>query len=692
MKQQKRKPNWLINEKSPYLLQHVYNPVHWYPWGERAFSLALQENKPIFLSIGYSTCHWCHVMEKESFEDQEVAALLNRYFISIKVDREERPDVDHLYMEFCQALTGSGGWPLTLLMTPEKEPFFAGTYFPKNQRYGRPGLMELLEQVGTLWQNKEGDLRESAREILAAVKARKLPASSPTLLSQEELPHWQEDLIHQAYHALESAFDPEFGGFGRAPKFPSPHTLSFLLRYSLQHPESQAHEMAQKTLDSMGQGGIKDHIGFGFCRYSTDREWLVPHFEKMLYDNALLAIAYLESFQLSKREEDAQQAKEIFHYVLRDMTSPEGAFYSAEDADSEGVEGKFYLWSPEEVEKVLGEESVLFCQAFDITTSGNFEGKSIPNRLKSDLNKLAQTSHLSLMTLKERLETSRQALFASRKQRIHPHKDDKILTSWNALMIAALAKGAQVLGSDYLGRAEKALKFILTHLRREDGRLFARFRDGETAYLGYLDDYAYLIWSVLELYAASGQPHLLSLAIDLQEDQDELFTDPDGGYFLTGKDAESLLMRPKEVYDGALPSGNSVSALNLLRLARITADQRWEDKARHQIQAFRSTLSEYPSGYSAFLQALQFATSPSQELVLAGPLDSPRLSEMRKAYFFGFHPFATVLYQEGTVSRITPWVKDYPVNPDQTLAYLCQGLACQAPVSTPEDLTQLLQQ
>ncbi len=690
MEQQKRKPNRLINEKSPYLLQHAFNLVDWYPWTDATFTQALQENKPIFLSIGYSTCHWCHVMEKESFEDQEVAALLNRYFISIKVDREERPDVDHLSMEFCQALTGSGGWPLTLLMTPEKEPFFAGTYFPKNQRYGRPGLMELLEQVGTLWQNKEDDLRESAREILAAVKARKLPASSPTLLSQEELPHWQEDLIHEAYQALKSAFDPRYGGFGRAPKFPSPHTLSFLLRYSLQHPESQARAMAQKTLDSMGQGGIKDHIGFGFCRYSTDREWLVPHFEKMLYDNALLAIAYLESYQFSRREEDAQQAKEIFYYVLRDMTSPEGAFYSAEDADSEGVEGKFYLWSPEEVERALGEESVLFCQAFDITTSGNFEGKSIPNRLKSDLNKLAQTSHLSLTTLKERLETSRQALFANREQRIHPHKDDKILTSWNALMIAALAKGAQVLGGDYLGRAEKALKFILTHLRREDGRLFARYRDGEIAYLGYLGDYAYLIGSVLELYAASGQPHLLSLAIDLQEDQDELFTDPDGGYFLTGKDAESLLMRPKEVYDGALPSGNSVSALNLLRLARITADGRWEDKASKQIQAFRSTLSEYPSGYTAFLQALQFATSPSQELVLAGPLDSPRLSEMRKAYFFGFHPFATILYQEGTVSRITPWVEDYPVDPNQTMAYLCQGLACQAPMSNPEDLAQLL--
>lgn len=628
-------------------------------------------------------------MAHESFEDEEVSKLLNTSFISIKVDREERPDVDHLYMEFCQALTGSGGWPLTILMTPEQEPFFAGTYFPKNRRYGRPGLMELLEQIQNLWQTQEADLRKSAQEIVAAVKARKSPPPTSELLVEAEVPDWQEYVLDSAYKALETSFDPQHGGFGQAPKFPSPHTLSFLLRYSLLHPDSKAKEMVQITLDSIGRGGIKDHIGFGFCRYSTDQKWLVPHFEKMLYDNALLTIAYIESYQLSHREQDAQQARAILDYIARVMTSPEGVFYSAEDADSEGVEGKFYLWSPEEVRQVLGEESALFCQAYNITDSGNFEDKSIPNLIESDLPALAKAYGLSLTTLNARLEVSRQALLKAREKRIHPYKDDKILTSWNALMLVALAKGAQALDSDYLRRAETALAYLLKTLRREDGRLYARFREGEAAHLGYLDDYAFLIWSVLELYAASGKPQLLSLALELQESQDELFSDPSGGYFLTGKDAESLLIPPKELYDGALPSGNSVSALNLLRLARMTTDQRWEERAQQQLMAFRSSCTTYPSGCTAFLQALQFAASPSQELVLAGPLDASGLSPMRQAIFYDFHPFATVLYQEGSVSSITPWLRDYPVTPD-TLAYLCQNLACQAPVSTPKELTQLL--
>ncbi|TGE34581.1 thioredoxin domain-containing protein [Desulfosporosinus sp. Sb-LF] len=650
-------------------------------------------------------------MERESFEDQEVADILNRYFVCIKVDREERPDVDHLYMAFCQALTGSGGWPLTILMTEEKKPFFCGTYFPKTQRYGRQGLMELLEQVGTLWNTDEAKVRESAERIMSAVhsqrsvpnKSKKVtPLTSPIDdlslkdgqdLASDAIKKWGTQLIDKAYSTLAHSFDEHYGGFGRAPKFPTPHTLTFLLRYAQDHPEAKALEIVRKTLDGMAQGGIYDHVGFGFARYSTDEKWLVPHFEKMLYDNALLALTYLESHQVGHHPKDAQLAQEIFTYVLRDMTSPEGGFYSAEDADAEGLEGKFHVWTPDEIEAALGKETAeRYCAVYDITPEGNFEGKNIPNLLLGSLGKIALDNSLSEYEVLHSLEEARQTLFTIREKRIHPHKDDKILTAWNGLMISALAKGAQVLGNkSYLEAAERAVKFVLTHLLRSDGRLLARYRDGDAAYPGYLDDYAFFIAGLLELYSVIGQPQYLRTALQLQEEQERLFWDEEGGgYYLTGSDAEELLFRPKESYDGALPSGNSITALNLLRLARLTGEERWEKKAEQLLLDFRPVLEEHPSGYTAFLQALQFALHPSQELILAGSLDSAQLPKMRQLFFSTFRPYASVLYQEGSLTEIVPWVQDYPLEPGHTTAYLCQNFTCQRPVQQIGEFETLL--
>lgn len=656
-----------------------------------------------------ATCHWCHVMERESFEDNDVADLLNHFFISIKVDREERPDIDHLYMAFCQALTGSGGWPLTIIMTPEKKPFFAGTYFPKTQRYGHQGLMELLEQVGTFWNTSEGKFRASADEIVSAVHSGRTKTDKPTILpatwadevslqnddgsASETFQTWGNQIIEKAYKNLAINFDAHYGGFGRAPKFPTPHNLTFLLRYAKDHPRSKALEMVQKTLAGMALGGIYDHIGFGFARYSTDEKWLIPHFEKMLYDNALLSIAYLENYQFEHRPQDAQKAKEIFTYVLRDMTSPEGGFYSAEDADAEGVEGKFHVWTPAEVEAVLGKKTAAkYCAVYDISPSGNFEGKNNPNLLLGALAKIAHDNALTKDEVLRSLESARQSLFTAREKRIHPHKDDKILTAWNGLMIASLAKGAQVLTiNHYLEAAAKAADFVLTHLVRNDGRLLARYRAGDAAYPGYLDDYAFFIWGLLELYSSSGKPQHLKNALHFQEELERLFMDEEGGgYFLTGSDAEELLFRPKESYDGALPSGNSITALNLLRLARLTGDQRWEKKAEQQFLSFRPVLEEHPAGYTAFLQALQFALHPSQELIIAGLLKTTELPEMRQIFFSEFRPYSSVLYQEGTLPELIPWTKDFPIDLNHVTAYLCQNFTCQRPVQQIAEFKSLL--
>lgn len=668
--------NRLAHEKSPYLLQHAHNPVDWYPWGEEAFAKARAEDKPIFLSIGYSTCHWCHVMERESFEDKDVASILNRNFVSIKVDREERPDIDHIYMDVCQALTGHGGWPLTIIMTPDQKPFFAGTYFPKNDRMGMQGLISILEAIKKAWDTKRDELLDSGEKITQYISSK--PASS-----KKEIP---EEIFDRAFSFYKQYFDHVYGGFGHAPKFPTPHNLMFLLRYWKRTSNDDALKMVEKTLDSMYRGGIYDHIGFGFCRYSTDKQWLVPHFEKMLYDNALLAITYLEAYQATKKEKYAVIAREILTYILRDMTSPEGGFYCAEDADSEGVEGKFYIWILDEIIEVLGEkEGTLFANFYDITRKGNFEGKNIPNLINNN------TPFEQIKTM----ENAREKLFQHRYRRIHPHKDDKILTSWNGLMIAAMAFAGRVLKDEaFSNAAERAVNFINNNLIREDGRLLARFRDGESGLLAYAEDYANLTYGLIELYETTLKPEYLKQALDFTEDLLSLFWDEDeGGLYVYGNDGESLISRPKEAYDGAIPSSNSVSALNFMKLARLTGRQEFEEKADEILKSFSDEILVNPISYSYSLMALIFGTSKGKEVVIVSEdleQAKPFINELSAKY----NPFVVwMTYQpdNSTIEEIAPFVKQYTMTDNKTTVYVCENFSCQAPVTELDEFKRLLE-
>jgi uncharacterized protein YyaL (SSP411 family) len=591
--------NHLKEAKSPYLLQHAGNPVDWYPWGDEAFESAKSEGKPIFLSIGYSTCHWCHVMAHESFEDQGVADLLNRDFVAIKVDREERPDIDHIYMTVCQALTGQGGWPLTIIMDADKRPFYAATYLPRGNQGGMMGLLELLPRVARLWAEDKDSLLQSGQQISQLI------AAQPEQKNNQRV---TLTLLSQAFRQFAQTFDAAWGGFGPPPKFPTPHNLLFLLRYYQSMKEPQALQMVEKTLQCMYRGGIYDHIGFGFARYSTDRYWLVPHFEKMLYDNALLAMAYLECYRLTGQEFYAGVSRDIFSYVLRDMTGPEGGFFSAEDADSEGEEGKFYLWSRDEIEVVLGEQAEQWAKTYDISQSGNFEGRNIPNltRTKPDYEP------------RQIMEGQRQKLLAYRAQRPRPLKDDKVLTAWNGLMIAAMAMGARILKDDrFLQAASQAVNFIIKNLRRQDGRLLARYRDGHAEYLAYAADYAYLIWGLLELYEACLDDKYLILALDLNRDLLHYFWDEEkGGLFFYGHDAEILLTRPKEAYDGALPSANAVASLNFLRLARLSPNPELEEKAQQTMDCFAGQIQEHPTAHSFWLYMAGYKFFPEGRIIL----------------------------------------------------------------------------
>ncbi|TVY01002.1 thioredoxin domain-containing protein [Paenibacillus cremeus] len=630
-------------------------------------------------------------MEKESFEDEEVAELLNRDYVSIKVDREERPDVDHLYMSVCQAMTGRGGWPLTILMTPEKKPFFAGMYFPKGRKHGRQGLMDMLPQMASRWKEDAERVAQIGEQIVQETQNR-LIANLEGEVS--------DALLEKAYKIYEESYDPSFGGFGKAPKFPTSHNLSFLLRYWKRTGSEKALAMVEKTLDAMHRGGMYDHVGFGFARYSTDERWLVPHFEKMLYDNALLTMTYIEAFQATGKTRYAEVAEQIITYVLRDMTDAEGGFYSAEDADSEGEEGKFYVWTPEEVLQVLGEEEgELYCQVYDITVDGNFEGHCIPNLIEASVETVARLQQHDLAELKDRLEAARQRLFTHRKKRIHPHKDDKILTSWNGLMIMALAKAAKALQKpEYAAAARKAVDFILTKLRRNDGRLLARYRDGEAAYLAYADDYAFLVWGLIELYEASFDHTLLAEAVQLNNELLRLFWDDEkGGLFFYGHDGEQLFTRPKEIYDGAMPSGNSAAALNLHKLARYTYNAALAQKADEQLKAFAGSVERYPSGHALFLIALDFALGAPAEIVIAGDPAKADTQAMIREVQQAFLPQAlTILHPAGTseateVARLFPLVQDKRPLGGRATAYVCEDFACQSPVSDLEELRELLQ-
>ncbi|WP_233183648.1 thioredoxin domain-containing protein [Paenibacillus sonchi] len=689
-------PNRLANEKSPYLLQHAHNPVDWYPWGEEAFAKAQAENKPIFLSVGYSTCHWCHVMERESFEDQEVAKLLNDHYVAIKVDREERPDIDALYMSVCQALTGSGGWPLTVLLTPEKKPFYAGTYFPKRQMFGRIGLMEVLEQIHRKWEQDGEALDQLGDELLADLQS--LDRKNAGHAGEDGAGVPGEELLHEAYALYRRQFDEEYGGFGNAPKFPSPHNLSFLLAYSQMYNQPEALRMVEKTLESMYRGGMYDHVGYGFSRYSTDREWLVPHFEKMLYDNALLAIAYLEAYQITGKPLYAEVAEQIFTYVQRDMTSPEGAFYSAEDADSEGVEGKFYVFSRQEIEEALGLEDMhSYCHVYGITPEGNFEGANIPNLLQGLPDDMAERMGMNPLGLRTRMEEWREKLFAYREQRIHPSKDDKVLTSWNGLMIAALAKGAKALQKpEYAGAAASAADFIWHKLRRrEDGRLLARYRDGDAAIPAYLDDYTFLLWGLTELYEATGQAVHLERALTLKDGLLELFADQErGGFFFTGHDGEELPIRSKELYDGALPSGNSVAAKLLWKLSVMTQDVELKTAAERTAAVMAAAASEYPPGYAMYLQAHLAMASGGREWVLSGKREDSTLHGMLAQVQQAYLPDAALLvHWEGDaegILRLLPHLADKPAVNGEATAYVCRNFACRAPVTSMEAVRELL--
>ncbi|MEQ8200477.1 MAG: thioredoxin domain-containing protein [Syntrophomonadaceae bacterium] len=584
-----RRPNRLAGQKSPYLLQHAYNPVDWYPWGDEAFDKARAEDKPIFLSIGYSTCHWCHVMERQSFENEQVAALLNQDFISVKVDREERPDIDHIYMQVCQTLTGSGGWPLTVVMTPAGRPFYAATYIPPYSQGGTMGMADLLPRLAGLWKKDKDKVRQAGDEISQWVQKATRADTSGQLT---------EEALHQAFGNLARSYDSEYGGFGSAPKFPTPTNLMFLLQYHRHFKNEPALEMAEKTLIGMYQGGIYDHVGFGFARYSTDRRWLVPHFEKMLYDNALLAMAYLEAYQATSQKFYQQVAEDIFTYVLRDMRSPQGGFYSAEDADSEGEEGRYYVWDREEVVSILGPHATRFGEAYDITAGGNFEGRNIPNLIGQP----------NCREARDRFDQELRQLLQVRERRVKPFKDDKILTAWNGLMIAALGLGGRLLRDDrYLEAARQAADFILVSLRREDGRLLAGYRDGEALCKAYAADYAYLIWGLLELHEAAHQPRYLQAALELNRQLLDLFWDQErGGLFFYGSDSEPLLTRPKESYDSVMPSDNAVAAYNFLRLGRLAAVPELAEKGQAQIKAFAGSISESPGAHSFWLQAFMY--------------------------------------------------------------------------------------
>lgn len=687
-----KNPNNLIDEKSPYLLQHAYNPVNWYPWGDEAFEKAKCEDKPVFLSIGYSTCHWCHVMEKESFEDEEVAALMNQNFISIKVDREERPDIDGVYMSVTQMMTGGGGWPMTVIMTSDKKPFFAGTYFPKHQKYNRIGLMELIPRLNEVWNNKRDEILKASDDILLSLQ-------TPTHQNQTNLISLKT--LDKAYIELRKRFDSTNGGFGNQPKFPSPHNFLFLLRYWKMKNESEALSMVEKTLTEMRKGGIYDQIGHGFARYSTDEKWLVPHFEKMLYDQALLVIAYAETYLATKNDFYKQTAEEILEYVLRDMTHPGGGFYSAEDADSEGKEGKFYLWSEKEIDNLFDKEDAAFVnRVFNTSSNGNWidqihhsvEGTNILYLAKV-FDELASEFQLPLSELQTRFNAIRKTLFDFREKRVHPHKDDKILTDWNALMISAFAKTYLIsLNKKFLNAAENAVKFIQNNLTDKKGFLLHRYRDGEAAIPAFLDDYAFLIQAYLDLYEASFNSEYISQAIKLNQIMLDHFEDEiSGGFYFISDLNEKLPIRQKEIYDGAVPSGNSIALMNLLRLFKITNESSFELKAQKVVDYFSNLIQQHPSAYTQFLCGLDFAFSPSKEIIITTEsADSAAefISVIRNSY----NPNKIVLLideKENILPKISPHIENYKVVKNKTAVYICQNFTCHEPVFTEAGLKEI---
>ena len=672
-----KKPNKLIDEKSPYLLQHAYNPVNWYPWGEEAFQKAILEDKPIFLSIGYSTCHWCHVMAHESFEDEEVAKVLNEHFVSIKVDREERPDIDAVYMNVAHKITGQGGWPLTIIMTGEQKPFFAGTYLPKKSRFSK-GLLEVLDIVHNQWISNREEILKSSNMITKIIQNH--------FASENHKAKASIELIYTAKDLFEKSFDSKYGGFGESPKFPTQSNLLFLMRYYELEKDENVMKMVEKTLESMYRGGIYDHIGYGFSRYSTDDKWLVPHFEKMIYDNAQLAIAYTEAYLITGKELYKRVAKETFDYVLREMTDENGGFYSAQDADSEGEEGKYYVFAQDEIISLLGEENGnYFNEYFNITRKGNFEGKSIPNLIKNDNYDKSDLKINSMIP----------DVYSYRLSRTKLHKDDKILTSWNSLMITAFAKAYKAFGDDkYLHAAENALRFIKNFLTDDNNRICVRFRDGKVLKNSTIDDYAFYVWALIEMYEATFETHYLKRAIKFNEKMIRMFWDDENsGFYMTCKESERLIYRPKEVYDGAIPSGNSVASLNLIRLARMTGNSELEELSYRQIEFLSGFIADYPAGYSFALISLIYELYSSKEIIcIAKERDDIKSFQklINKNFFVNTSMLAVYKNEMGEFSEDVEFIKGYDLKDDKTTYYICENKECSLPVTREEDLIKAL--
>jgi uncharacterized protein len=707
--------NRLGHEKSPYLLQHAHNPVDWYPWGEEAFAKARRENKPIFLSVGYSTCHWCHVMAHESFESEEVAAIMNREFVNIKVDREERPDVDRVYMTFVQATTGGGGWPMSVWLTPDLKPFVGGTYFPPQDRYGQPGFTKVLDRIATAWKENHDNIVQQGSKIVEALRESQ---ERPAVEGKNDAA-----VLDAAYRQIDRSYDPKEGGFGNAPKFPRPVTLNFLTRFYARDPKSDsgkhALEMALFTLRKMAAGGMHDHIGGGFHRYSVDRYWHVPHFEKMLYDQAQLAAAYLDAFQITQDHQYESVARDILDYVARDMTSKEGGFFSAEDADSpvvaagadrghvENKEGAFYIWTKKEIDVALGDAADIFDFHYGVQAHGNAPEGSDPHDEFRGQNILIQR-HTNAETAKrfnksekeiaELLAKSREKLFAIRAGRPRPHLDDKIIAAWNGLMISAYARAAQVLDdARYLEIATRAAKFLEANLYEEKSKLLYRsYRDGRSDIEGFADDYALVIQGLLDLYEASFDIEWLKFAVELQGIQDRLFFDEkNGGYFSNSGKDESVLLRMKDDNDGAEPAASSVAAINLLRLSQLRDDSKIAERAQRTINAFATTLSHFPSAMPRMLVALDHSLSKPRQIVVAGKKDAPETKALLKEVHRHFLPKTILLLADGEEGQKYLGKKNEAIRAmspveGKPAAYVCENFTCKAPVTDPKALGELL--
>ena len=709
--------NRLAREKSPYLLQHAHNPVDWYPWGEEAFAKARKENKPIFLSVGYSTCHWCHVMEHESFENEEVAAIMNREFVNIKVDREERPDVDRVYMTFVQATTGGGGWPMNVWLTPDLKPFVGGTYFPPEDRYGQPGFKKVFERVATAWKENHDKIVEQGGKIVAVLRESQSAATAEGKIDAA--------ILEVAYKQFDRSYDPKEGGFGDAPKFPRPVTLNFLTRLYARDPKSdsgkQALEMALFTLRKMAAGGMHDHIGGGFHRYSVDRYWHVSHFEKMLYDQAQLAIAYLDAFQITKEKQSEAVARDILDYVARDMTSNEGGFFSAEDADSpvvaagadrghvETKEGAFYIWTKKEVDEALGDAAEIFDFHYGVQAHGNapeesdpqdeFRGKNILIE-RHTIKETAEHFKKSEQEIAKSLAKSREKLFAIRSKRPRPHLDDKIIAAWNGLMISAFARASQVLEDErYLEIATRAANFMRANLYDSSRKiLYRNYRGGRSDIEGFADDYAFVIQGLLDLYEASFDVAWLKFAVELQETQDRLFFDEkSGGYFSTSGKDESVFLRMKDDNDGAEPAANSVAALNLLRLSQLRDDPAAAEaeRARKTIDAFATTLSHFPSAMPQMLVALDYSLSKPRQIVIAGKKDAPETKALLKEVHRHFLPKTILVLADGDEGQKYLGEKNEAIRAmslvgGKPAAYVCENFTCKAPVTDRKQLADLL--